>query len=374
MLAFLLLPVLSSWPWQVGLICAIICWLSQFIFGERLILSLLAVNKGQKTDEGMIVPGEAPFVCVIGSKAQVVTTESFKKLEESNRLNIKDLLQERWRGWRGAVYTSLIAYPCLLHAFAAVTADYGRVRYSQGPLWYLGRFLDYLANYLEMPLRWGESRFKSPAEGGTLEITLSKTSNLPIWMSDLDLLSVVNFARARRRMVWSWSQGDKDCQLLPPSVVKPSVGLWIPWLLFFIMSFWAIFAGGLWGSPLLFLGLGYIIKIKGEYGDKDDFCYESISLRGKIAKESTPGLEDVWVECEGGTFFKLANGVGGKFAEGDEVEVEGWRESASLCIVVRSIRSDKLAFKYSPQTWRLFLPRFFVFAGTVWCVLQLINW
>ena len=81
---------------------------------------------------------------------------------------IKNLDGEAVKAWekRGlspveVIYLSnALAIPCLLRAFSAVTESYGKLRLSEGPLWYLGRFAAGVACVLELPLRfcWGEQR------------------------------------------------------------------------------------------------------------------------------------------------------------------------------------------------------------------------
>ena len=89
-----------------------------------------------------------------------LTTDSISKsaITENNRLEL--ILRGSWNKSYAWIYGNLLALPSLLRAFESFTSDYGRLHFSQGPLWHLGRGFGWLAAWLETPLRWARPPLK----------------------------------------------------------------------------------------------------------------------------------------------------------------------------------------------------------------------
>lgn len=385
LLLFLLLPVLSALPLSWGAFCALLAFFLQFIWGTKLLCLLLGVKKAEANGI-FFIPGACPFVFILDGKL-IATEASRDLLSKNNHLEL--ILRESWSQSYAWIYGNLLAFPALLRAFEAFTSDYGRLHFSQGPLWHLGRGFGWLAVWLETPLRWAKPPLKliEPSDAdfikNNLLIPLGRAVRVPAWMADLDILSVVNFAEAKREAAWFWAGREGA----PPALPQVVVGLWFPWLLFFVMAFWAIGAQGLWGAPILFLGLGYIVKINSEYlhgrprtwqqVDNTEYKYKYIpvSLSGVARRQDTPGLDDTWLDlAEGsGKLIRLESFVGWQAAEGAQVECEGWLNGCTLAICVSKLRVGTKLYNYYPRLWRLLLPWFLVGAGLLWSILQKVG-
>lgn len=306
LLFFLLLPGLSALPLYLGAVTGSVFFVLQFIFGASLLKVLLGIDKLAPDEKVAWVPGDCPFIFVLDGV--VVATKAVRKFEAEDLETWGQLLREYWRGGAGWIYASLLALPCLMRAAEAIALDYGRLRFSQGPLWYLGRTLGLVAIYLEKPLRWGRGagcnvkpEIRRELEA-SLFLPLVESQMVPTWMACLDVLSLVDFRAAKRMAVWRWGGGQGQ----PPGEVVPVIAAWVPWFISGIMAVWAWF-GGLWGAPALFLGLGYIVKINGEYANCQAhqdvvewadgwlYKYEPVKLHGLVAKKDTPGLDDTWI-------------------------------------------------------------------------------
>ena len=324
--------------------------------------------------------------------------EVFLASEEGRKA--AEQLRKCWRGLPGAIYERLLALPCLLRAFAALTADYGRLRYAQGPLWYFGSCLGRLGRYLEKPLRWGREQLRRGGEAmpeavhEALMLPLIKCERTAAWVGCLDIFSPVDFREAKRCMAWGLSLGKRDFSETPPAPVK-TVPDWLPWVLALLMCAWVYWGRGLWGAPALFLGLGFIVKIGSEYDDsllydnenigklKFNCRYEKIALKGAISREDTPGLDDSWIRIETGgeagekekssRLFRLGDYLGWQFKEGEEAEVRGWLDGRDFSVAVESLKNEREGLSRYPRVWRLLIPRFLAGGGLVWCLLQMIR-
>lgn len=395
-LIFLLVPFLSALPLVYGGALGLLLWLLQLSAGHLLVRKLLGLKTGKYGFE--VNSGGCPFVFVLGGSGALAYSpeaEAFLATDAGQRA--AEALKKTWRGLPGAVYERLLALPCLLRAFAAVTADYGRLRYAQGPLWYFGSCLGRLGRYLEKPLRWGRRRLLD-GEGTPEEVhealllPLIKCERAAAWVGCLDIFSWVEFSEAKRAMAWGLSLGKRDFSDTPPAVIR-TVPSWLPWVLALLMCAWVYWGGGLWGSPALFLGLGYLAKIGSEYDDGTLYDNESIgqlrfncrfakiSLRGAICREDTPGLDDSWIRAASGEgadgenyrLFRLGDYLGWQFKEGEEAEVRGWLDGRDFSVTVESLRNERESLSRYPRLWRLLIPRFLAGGGLVWCLLQLIR-
>lgn len=385
LLLFLLLPVLSALPLSWGAFCALLAFSLQFIGGTKLLCLLLGLKRAEANGI-FFIPGTCPFVFILDDK--IIATEASRDiLTENNRLEL--ILRGSWNKSYAWIYGNLLALPSLLRAFESFTSDYGRLHFSQGPLWHLGRGFGWLAAWLETPLRWARPPLKlvEPSDAefirDRLLTPLGRAVRVPAWMADLDILSVVSFAEAKREAAWFWAGGEGE----PPAMPKAVVGLWFPWLLFLVMAFWAVFAQGLWGAPILFLGLGYIVKINSEYlcgrpltwpQIDDAECkhkYIPVSISGAARRQDTPGLDDTWLDLAGesGQLVRLESFVGWQAAEGAQVECEGWLNGYTLAICVSKLRVGSKIYNYYPRLWRLLLPWFLVGAGLLWSILQKVG-
>ncbi len=411
LLLFIFLPLLSALPLSWGAFCALLAFSLQFVGGLKLLRLLLGI-KGTEETEIFFIPGSCPFVFLLDGK--LVATEASRKLLADNR-NLELILRDSWSKSYGWVYGNLLAVPALLRAFESFTSDYGRLHFSQGPLWHLGRGFGWLASCLESPLRWGRPPLKLIDSADNLFIwenlmvPLGRAVRVPAWMADLDILSTVDFAEAKREAAWFWA-GREGC---PPSIPKPVVGMWFPWLLFLLMVVWVIFAHGLWGAPILFLGLGYIVKISGEYvggspldwqqvGTVEQKCkYLPVYISGLARRQDTPGLDDTWLDfgevkpdfCGNATesdknavdedkpreerlprtLVRLESFVGWQAAEGEPIKCEGWFNGNTLAICVSRLWVKQKIYNYYPRLWRLLLPWFLVGAGLLWSILQKVG-
>lgn len=382
---FLFLPILSALPLSWGAFCALLAFSLQFVGGTKLLRLLLGV-KGSEANGISFTPGACPFVFILDG--QLIATEAARDLlNENNHLEL--ILRNSWSKSYGWIYSNLLAFPALLRAFESFTSDYGRLHFSQGPLWHLGRGFGWLASWLESPLRWGRPSLKLVAPSDAefirknLLTPLGRAVRVPAWMADLDILSAVDFAEAKREAAWFWAGREG----LPPAPPKPLIGLWFPWFLFSVMALWAIFAQGLWGAPILFLGLGYIVKINSEYAGgrplswkqidiHEQKCkYVPISISGVAKRQDTPGLDDTWIDFseENKKLVRLESFVGWQASEGASIECVGWLNSHTLALCVSKLSVGSKIYNYYPRLWRLLLPWFFVCAGLLWSILQKVG-
>ncbi|HBM96202.1 TPA: hypothetical protein DD394_01420 [bacterium UBP9_UBA11836] len=382
---FLFLPVLSALPLSWGAFCALLAFSLQFIGGIKVLRLLLGVKEAE-ADAIFFIPGTCPFVFLLDG--QLVATEATRPiLAENNHLEL--VLRNSWNKSYSWVYSNLLAFPALLRAFESFTSDYGRLHFSQGPLWHLGRIFGWLAARLESPLRWGQPPLKlvEPSDAEfirkALLTPLGRAVRVPAWMADLDIISVVDFAEAKREAAWFWAGREG----LPPAPPRPFIGLWFPWLLFLVMVLWAVFAQGLWGAPILFLGLGYIVKINSEYASgrplswKQVDTYEQkckyvpISISGVARRQDTPGLDDTWLDFseENKKMVRLESFVGWQAAEGASIKCIGWLNGCTLALCVSKLSVGAKSYNYYPRLWRLLLPWFLFGAGLLWSILQKVG-
>ncbi|MGM9991479.1 MAG: hypothetical protein ACI376_01335 [Candidatus Bruticola sp.] len=406
-LLFLLLPIISAFPLWWGAVFALVAFCLQIIWGPNLLRLLLGVKK----NDGAVyfVKSECPFVFLFDN--QFIASEGSRPFLESAKLNLESILRRIWGHGANRICSALLALPCLLRAFEAFTADYGRLHFSQGPLWHLGRGFGWLAAWLEKPLRWYRPQLCLNEEELALiedafSLPLGRALRVPAWMENLDILSVVDFRQAKREAAWFWAGG----QGVAPSEIAPAVASWFPWFLFAVMSCWAVFGGGLWGAPILFLGLGFIVKINSEYdrcspytsvvisAEKQQCKYVPLHVKGIARRNNTPGLDDTWLEITSETkaeqaitganslaetnnksksqvessrlLVRLESFAGWQADEGSQVECSGWLNSENLAICVSSLRCQNKMYCNYPRLWRLLLPWFFVGSGIIWSILQ----
>lgn len=309
------MPVVSAFPPAWGFFLGLGLWLIQLLWGSRLVRVLLGMGSGKREDGFDVVDAGCPFLFVLDGRL-VVSKGAEELMHTEAGAEAARLIREAWPLYLSRFYSGLLAVPCVLRAVEAVTADYGRLRFAQGPLWQFGRFLGVLAGWLERPLRWGTEELRKSAgikafADEFLLYPLAHASKVPAWMENLDVLSPVSFSEAKRTGAWELGliSGKDSVPGMPPEPPAAAVGTWFPWLLFCVMSLWALRGGGLWGAPAFFLGLGYIVKIRCEYdfkSKKEPLAapvqlkfrrrYEYCSIEGRALREHTPGLDDTWIE------------------------------------------------------------------------------
>ncbi|MBQ7569188.1 hypothetical protein IJT17_10365 [bacterium] len=204
--AFLLLPFINELPAFWGIALGWLLFLAQLFWGSGLAVRMLrwsdAVAGAQR-----VIDSDIPFVlllngvsCTRGAAGGAVTEEM---LEEWRAVGMSES--------EASYLSNMLALPSLLRAFEAVTNSYGRLRLSEGPLWYLGRFLGGVALLLEWPLRscWGQRRPDCRLKR-YLEGELVRQRQLPAWMWAFDLLSPLSLAALRRQRRGLWLDGKAE--------------------------------------------------------------------------------------------------------------------------------------------------------------------
>ena len=202
--AFLLLPFICELPVVWGLIGGAAAFVLQLLWGQRLVEKLLrwedvpdsATSGGAKL---RVIASDCPMALFLAGIRVTRAAACCGAAEDM----IKEWQKRALPAAEYAYLSRMLAVPCLLRAFEAVTNSYGRLRLSEGPLWYLGRFFALIAGILEWPLRrcWGEIRPDCRLKSYLLEV-LPQQKKLPAWVSALDLLSPVCIAEVKRQRRW----------------------------------------------------------------------------------------------------------------------------------------------------------------------------
>ena len=382
-LAFLFFPILSHWPlgWGLGLGAGL--WLSQLWWSPPLLAKLLGLSHPDPKAELIPLEGKVPFL-FLWTKG-VGYTEGLELSPERAR----ELERQLAPGLEGRIgrylYLSSLAGPCLLRAFAAVTEDYGRLRFAQGPLWHLGRLLSYIADLLEAPWRWGR---RLPRWSGELKVFIDKELcqpaqrqlAAPVWMGVLDLLSPLSWPEVQRAARY------RHLGLKEPLFPAPQAlwGAWLPWGLAFLLALWVMSGQGIWGAPALFWGLGYVVKIDSEYHlggqartlegtlEWGPYPYERYLLEGKPISKERGGALLEWGAEEGGGQVLLSSEWPKALSSEERVRVEGWLDARDwrlhpLWIEVPSLERR---YNYYPRFKRLIFPYWVAGMGLLWSIMQ----
>ncbi len=211
--AFLLLPLLCELPVGWGVITGASLLVAQLLWGQRLVWGLLRRRLPVEQELTRfpqlvaVLDSDCPFALRLpapsgGAHGLALT----KGLLNNSRLD-GAMIEEWIRLGPSAAECSylcrVLALPCLFRAFEAVTSAYGKLRFAEGPLWYLGRFFACIASIIEWPLRlcWGEAR---PAGqlAQLLATELYGCETVPAWGRALDLLAPVSLSEVQRQNRW----------------------------------------------------------------------------------------------------------------------------------------------------------------------------
>lgn len=218
--AFLFLPFLCDLPIGWGLLSGALLFALQLAWGDRLVMKLLRWEAVTEAHSALrLQPGEL----LIASDCPMAL--SLNGLRFTRALRNGAVTAEMADEWQrlalpapeAAYLSRLLAVPCLLRAFEALTNSYGNLRLSEGPLWYLGRLLGVLALLLEWPLRhcWGENRPECRL-CSYLRAELIKQEKLPAWVRALDLLSPVSISQTermrRRQLLYGIGESEESAQ------------------------------------------------------------------------------------------------------------------------------------------------------------------
>lgn len=203
--AFLLLPLLCDLPMHWGPVAGLAFFMFQLAFGERLIVKLLRWEETPAQSLSPECERSVAYRMIASDCPMVLSLSGLTWTRGAAGSGVTPEMIAEWQtmvlsSWETAYLCRLLAVPCLLRAFEAVTDSYGRLRLSEGPLWYLGRFLGAAARVLEWPLRlcWGEARAECRLKFVLME-ALPKQGKLPAWVRALDLLSPISVAEVKRR-------------------------------------------------------------------------------------------------------------------------------------------------------------------------------
>ncbi len=211
--AFLLLPLLCELPVVWGIIAGALLLVAQLLWGQRLVWGLLRHRLPMEQELVRfpqlvaVLDNDCPFALRLpapsGGAHGLALTRGLL-----NNARLDGTMLEEWiklapNETESSYLCRMLALPCLFRAFEAVTNSYGKLRFAEGPLWYLGRFFAGIAKIIEWPLRlcWGEVR---PA--GQLALLLATElygcETIPAWGRALDLLAPVSLSEVKRQNRW----------------------------------------------------------------------------------------------------------------------------------------------------------------------------
>lgn len=420
-----------------------------------------------------LLPQDFPFVMALGGEDELVVSRGFLLAcrENPKLATLSRNLLARLRGLTGRILTAALAFPCLLLACETAAEDYGRVRFSHGPLWFLGRFLGAVARFFLAPLRLAfDAESELSPECADLEKRLARVGRLPAWTEALDLLSPVSLARVRRlAKLWLLCGAPDQVDAEMSSYEEDGWVIALPWLGFGVGLLLAVVPPNLWGAPLCCWGLGWAARVWRRFTPDQvrattllEAARES-GLRGRGVSVRLVGhviprpalvlaesgvwlrvqngavlLRDCWglkpspevtPEVAGPSEGASGNGAGrvrvtasvlvpnavgggngsacvgnggasagrgsacvsngndsairGGVAEaavlaaspttGQRVEVRGWLEPNTLCVIVGIVTRDGRRTRSYPLYRRLSLPLWVAFLGVLWCILQVVG-
>ena len=417
--AFLLLPVLCDMPLWVGVVAGWLALVLQLLWGHDLVRCLLRWQKvaeenqtseiglerqapqgagGNQTSESglerqapqgaaTLIDADCPMVLLLPEPTFTRGAAQLKLTQE---------MVDEWRPLapspaEAAYLARLLALPCLLRAFEAVTNSYGKLRFSEGPLWYLGRFFAFLAKVAEAPLRWcwGEKRPSCELQK-VLTQQIAEQDKLPAWIRALDLLSPVSLAEVARERRWQLLKGGASAtgEAVPAVTVSD---LWIPVTGLLVGVLLAVSPWHWWGALPLCMGIGCGLYFKLRWPE-----WQGTPLGVSVA---APGRRNVAVHWQGkleaspegmafprsGWCLRTADGLvalrrlPGKrqwqnwVDTGAQLEVWGWFDRQRIVVQVEAVCvgscrfRDRFALKYAPWPWLLAL------SGGAWLALQYIG-
>lgn len=393
--AFLVLPVLCDMPLWVGVVAGWLALVFQLLWGQDLVRCLLRWQEGADSGEALggaprLIDADCPLVLLLPEPTLT---------RGAIQVGLTREMLEEWRALapspREASYLMrLLALPCLLRAFEAVTNSYGKLRFSEGPLWYLGRFLAGLARVAEAPLRWcwGEQR-PDCALQRALAQRLAEQVKLPAWVRALDLLAPISLAEVARERRWQLfcgggNAGDDDGAAVPAVTVSD---LWLPVTGVLVGVLLAASPGHWWGALPLCAGVsgGLYFKLRwpewhsaslGTSVPAQGRRTLAVHWRGKLetAPEDLAFHKVRWCLRTEHGLVALRRSPGKKhwssWAEkGIELEVWGWFDRKRLALQAEAVQADSRRYrawfvlKYAPWPWLLAL------SGAAWLALQYIG-
>lgn len=268
-LAFLFFPLVSQLPVWWGAGVGLLVFLGQLAFGERFLRGMLQLEAIPAPSGQLKVlqhRAQCPFVASLGSNPDIVVTAGFMSSCAQHYEEASRWLTEHYSGWYGRLLTSAVALPCLFRAFAAFTAEYGRLRFSQGPLWYFGKFMLFVAHLLEYPLRFQGPDLVVPAELENIEWQSSTSEQAVAWMAGLDVLSFLSWSAIMAKARWQRLTGNSALQHDLPAFTADRWVVWTPWLGLGLGLLLALAPPNLWGAPMCLVGLGLLCASWRYYG------------------------------------------------------------------------------------------------------------
>lgn len=384
-LLFLVGPVLSRFSPAWGAAAGLLALALQLAWGERLVRGLLRLQPGPPEASGLQgwIDEERPFLLALGGAPDLVATRGLLDGSAADLPELVAMLRRARGGASGWLLTRALALPCLLRAFEAVTASYGRLRGGAGPLWFLGRAFLVLASLLEAPLRPLELPPPGPEEGGRLRLeeALARHGALPAWMEALALLAPVTPQGARRRALLEALGGLAPGQAVPVSR-EDRLARQAPWLGLLAGLLLAALPGGPLAAPLVLLSLGLALRawrelppgpaVEGDLAALWDLARRRgrgvpVRLGGRLV-EPPEGLarSGTWMQAgDGRVLLQEAPAP----AEGP-IEVTGWMRPAQPGVLVGTLEASGRRRRSFPLARRLLVPLELGLLGAAWWILQ----
>ncbi len=386
-LAFLIGPVLSRVHPAWGALVSLTLVAAQAVGGERLLRSLLRLQPDPTGSVAALADEERPFLVALGRRPDLVATRGLLEGPAEDLQELSQGLLDGRGGVSGALLSRFLALPCLLRAFEATVAQYGRLRGGTGPLFFLGRAFLALAHLLEAPLRPLVLPAEAPDAAARVRLRerLARYATFPAWMEALDLLAPVGLAEVRlqaRLLALGGPQGagwpGREARRDWPGRVAPWCGLALGIAL-------ASRPGGPLAAPVVLLALGMVFRIcwdlpltRAQSGDPLDLWIAArgrgralpVRWQGRIA-DRPDGLavpEGTWLEVGSGRILLVASPAG----QG-AVEVSGWLMPHLPEVLVGTLSSQGRVRRTLAWTRRLLVPAALGLLGATWWILQWVG-
>ncbi len=356
-------------------------------FGESLLRSLLHLREDPQGRATAWIDDERPFLLALGGAPDLVATKGLLEGPAEDLEALSLWLAGSRAGVSGALLTRFLALPCLLRAFEATVARYGRLRGGTGPLWFLGQAFLVLARLLEAPLRLLALPTANPAQPARLRLqeALARTSTFPAWMEALDLLAPVELGEVRRQARWLALLGPLASGRQAPAAVRDWPGLLAPWCGLVLGISLALLPGGPLAAPVVLLALGLVFRVCRELPLARTTTAEPAEqwnqarIRGRAVPVALHGLiagrpeglavpDGVWLEVVGGRILLLeapkARGA---------VEVTGWIRPQSPEVLVGTLVSEGRLRRTFSWLRRLLPSLVLGLLGSAWWMLQWVG-